>query len=160
MDAMPLVLDGYLDTVAVPGDTDGTTARFRLTVSPTEDVADEAMLPCTTGDPRVAHAVLTEIQPGDLLRVSGTLSVPGSSDGIICLHVDALEVLSGSPMRGEMVLDRYGPYLVVFDADIETVPVFTATGTWVGTAKDPDLISDVVEAFERDTATGETGSAP
>lgn len=157
MDAIPLVLDGYLDTVAVPGTTEGTTAGFRLTVSPTEDVSDEAILPCTTGDSRIAHALLTEIQPGDLLRVSGTLSVPGSSDGIIRLHVDALEVLSGSPMRGDMVLDRYGPYVVVFDT--ETVPVFTATGIWVGAAKDPDLISDVIDAFERDAAAGETGGA-
>jgi hypothetical protein len=58
-----------------------------------------------------------------------------------------------------MVLDRYGPYVVVCDADTETVPVFTATGIWVGTAKDPDLISDVVNAFERDAAAGETGGA-
>jgi hypothetical protein len=36
------------------------------------------------------------------------------------------------------------------------VPVFTATGIWVGTANDPDLISDVVDAFERDATAGET----
>ncbi|MFF8960783.1 hypothetical protein [Streptomyces sp. NPDC014894] len=112
-------------------------------------------MPCTTGDPRLAHALLTDIQPGDLLRVSGFLTLPDSADGAVRLSVDALEVLATVPLLGSTVLDRYGPYLVVFDADTDSVPVFTETGAWVGEAADPDAISDVIDAFEHNTTTGD-----
>ncbi|MFF8415057.1 hypothetical protein [Streptomyces omiyaensis] len=52
-----------------------------------------------------------------------------------------------------MTLDRYGPCLVVFDPAVDTVPVFTETGTWVGTAENVDAISDLIHAHE-------TGSPP
>ncbi|WP_186319325.1 hypothetical protein [Streptomyces sp. SAJ15] len=45
---------------------------------------------------------------------------------------------------------------MVFDSDIETVPVFTEDGTWVGEADDPDQISNLIDAFERDTPAGDT----
>jgi hypothetical protein len=46
------------------------------------------------------------------------------------------------------VLERYGIYAVVFDADRDAVPVFTANGTWVGEAASPDKIGDLIDAYE------------
>jgi hypothetical protein len=65
---------------------------------------------------RIGSALLTEIQPGDLLRVSGTVAQPDGAPAR--LTVDALEVLAAAPLRvlHDMVLDRYGDYVVVFDA--------------------------------------------
>ncbi|MFF8939138.1 hypothetical protein ACF08O_31345 [Streptomyces paradoxus] len=39
------------------------------------------------------HALLTERQPGDLLRVIGHLTLPDTADGVIRLHAESLEVL-------------------------------------------------------------------
>ncbi|WP_158754764.1 hypothetical protein [Streptomyces sp. NRRL F-2580] len=44
-----------------------------------------------------------------------------------------------------MVLDRYGDYVVVFDADTDTVPVFTAQGQWAGMADNPDTITTLID---------------
>lgn len=54
--------------------------------------------------------------------------------------MDALEVLDTGlvPVLRDMVMDRYGDYCVIFDADREKVPVFTALGQWVGEADNPD----------------------
>ncbi|MFE5894779.1 hypothetical protein ACFQ6E_38400 [Streptomyces sp. NPDC056462] len=46
-----------------------------------------------------------------------------------------------------MVLDRYGDYVVVFNADTEAVPVFTAHGRRVGTAESPDIIGTLIETY-------------
>jgi hypothetical protein len=48
-----------------------------------------------------------------------------------------------------MVLDRYGDYVVVFDADTDAVPVFTALGQWGGTAESSDTIGTLIEIHER-----------
>ncbi|WP_326658735.1 hypothetical protein [Streptomyces canus] len=106
---------------------------------------------CTTSKPGIAHALLTEIQPGDLLHVSGVLTQPDNPTEPARLTVDALEVLANAPARAlrEMVLDRYGDYVVIFDADTDTVPVFTALGQWVGTAESPDTIGTLIEIHER-----------
>ncbi|WP_327749908.1 hypothetical protein [Streptomyces europaeiscabiei] len=79
-------------------------------------------------------------QLGDLLHVSGVLTPGDNPAAPARLTVDALEVLATAPARAlrEMVLDRYGDYVVVFDADTDAVPVFTALGQWVGTAANPD----------------------
>ncbi|MFF0000493.1 hypothetical protein [Streptomyces avermitilis] len=89
---------------------------------------DDVIWFCTTGNPRIAYALLTEIQPGDLLHVSGFLTQPDHLAEPARLTVDAPEVLASAPARAlrEMVLDRYGDYVVVFDADTDAVPVFTA----------------------------------
>ncbi|MFB6807606.1 hypothetical protein [Streptomyces sp. NPDC056387] len=50
-----------------------------------------------------------------------------------------------------MVLDRYGDYVVIFGADTERVPVFTAHGTWVGLAANPDAITTLIDIHERVT---------
>ncbi|MFJ6785244.1 hypothetical protein [Streptomyces yangpuensis] len=152
MTAIPLVLDGYLDELPVPGD-DGLTARFRVISSPTDDATDDTVFACRTADPHLAHALLNLMRPGDLLRVGGHLVLP--DEGSPRLDVDALELLAPAPARdlADMVLDRYGPYLVVFDPAVDTVPVFTEAGTWVGTAEHADAITDLIHAHE-------TGSPP
>ncbi|MET7973190.1 hypothetical protein ABZW44_08895 [Streptomyces mirabilis] len=50
------------------------------------------------------------------------------------------------------VIERMGPYLIVFDPDTDKVPVFTEAGTWVGEADDADAddISDVIDRFEHE----------
>jgi hypothetical protein len=48
-----------------------------------------------------------------------------------------------------MVMDRYGDYCVIFDADRDQVPVFTALGQWVGEADNPDSIATLIDIYER-----------
>ncbi|MEV5982854.1 hypothetical protein [Streptomyces sp. NPDC052114] len=150
METKPLTVDGFLDTIPTPGDAPGT-AQFQLVVSPTDDVVDDVIWSCTTSKPGIAHVLLTEIQPGDLLHVSGVLTQPDNQADPARLTVDALELLATAPARAlkEMVLDRYGDYVVVFDADRDQVPVFTALGQWVGTAESPDTIGTLIEIHER-----------
>ncbi|MDX3458801.1 hypothetical protein PV396_43960 [Streptomyces sp. ME02-8801-2C] len=150
MDTKPLTVDGFLCTVPAPGDGPGT-ARFELVVSPTDDLVDDVVWSCTTSDPRIADALLTEIQSGDLLHVSGVLSELDDPAQPARLTVDALEVLAPAPARAlqELVLDRYGDYIVVFDADTDAVPVFNAHGQWVGTAESPDAIGSLIDTHER-----------
>jgi hypothetical protein len=98
MDAIPLALDGYLAAEAEPGDREGTVS-WRLTCSAgTDHLVEEAVIPCTTMEPEIAHALLTERQPGDLLRVTGHLTLPHTADGIIRLHAESLEVLWEAPV--------------------------------------------------------------
>jgi hypothetical protein len=98
MDAIPLALDGYLATEPEPGDREGT-ASWRLNCSAgTDHLVEEAVIPCTTMEPEIAHALLTERQPGDLLRVTGHLTLPDTADGVIRLHADTLEVLWEAPL--------------------------------------------------------------
>ncbi|MCF3136635.1 hypothetical protein [Streptomyces olivochromogenes] len=67
--------------------------------------------------------------------------------------VDALEVLDTGliPVLRDMVLDRYGDYCVIFDADRDQVPVFTTRGQWVGLADNPDAIATLIDTHERVT---------
>ncbi|MEV5432766.1 hypothetical protein [Streptomyces sp. NPDC052701] len=98
MDAIPLALDGYLAADPVPGDRDGTVC-WRLSCSAgTDHMVEEAVIPCTTMEPEIVHAMLTERQPGDLLRVTGHLTLPDTADGVIRLHADTLEVLWEAPL--------------------------------------------------------------
>ncbi|MGW4995427.1 hypothetical protein ACWEQ3_49065 [Streptomyces mirabilis] len=46
-------------------------------------------------------------------------------------------------------MDRYGDYCVIFDADTDAVPVFTAQGQWVGLADNPDAIATLIDIHER-----------
>ncbi|MGP3777070.1 hypothetical protein ACTWJ8_40180 (plasmid) [Streptomyces sp. SDT5-1] len=97
MEQIPLALTGYLDTAAVPGDTDGT-ASFRIISSPADCTAEqEALIPCTTSQPQTAHALLHDCEPSDLLRVTGRLTLPGTADGPIRLDVDTIDVLWEAP---------------------------------------------------------------
>lgn len=160
MDAAPIALDGFLDEETVPGDLHGSTARFRLTVSPTDERTDEMILPCTVTDPELAHAAIHDLVPGDKLRVTGYLQLPRTPDEPMWLVVAALAVLETAPLLSDpdahatAVIERYGPYLCYFDADTTVVEVFTETGQPVGTAPDPDKIGALLEAFEQRQAAG------
>ncbi|MEU9663521.1 hypothetical protein [Streptomyces chartreusis] len=158
-----IVLDGFLDGEIVPGDLHGATARFRVIVSPTDERADEMVMPCTAGDPVMAAAVLRDLHPGDQLRVTGYLRLPGMPDEPMWLAVTELELLHPAPQQSTgtghaatAVLERYGPYVTYVDAATEHVPVWTETGTWVGVADNPIGVDDVIDAFERSTPTGDS----
>ncbi|MGV9247990.1 hypothetical protein [Streptomyces sp. NPDC003710] len=98
MDAIPLALDGYLAAEPEPGDREGT-ASWRLTCSAgTDHLVEEAVIPCTTMEPEIAHALLNERQPGDLLRITGHLTLPDTANGVIHLHAETLEVLWEAPL--------------------------------------------------------------
>lgn len=151
-----VTLYGILDEATVPVDRRGTTARFRLTISPTDDTVDEMLLPCTVTDPNLAHTVLTGLVPGDELRVTGHLQLPRSPDERLCLYVLTLEPLTPMPdgMTSVMRIERNGQYIYAFDADRTTVPVWTESGTWVGTAEDPAGITQLLADYERRQSTG------
>src|SRR5882757_3851223 len=93
------ILYGYLEEDPLPGDSLAVTALFRLTLSPTEDAINEAILPCTVADPQLAHEVLHTLQPGDRLRVTGSIRIPQAPGGILRVCVSALEVLDTAPLR-------------------------------------------------------------
>ncbi|MGV9342886.1 hypothetical protein [Streptomyces sp. NPDC003688] len=99
MERIPFALTGYLDTAAVPGDAAGT-ASWRLISSPDGCAAEEeAIIPCTTGRPDLAHTLLTECQPNDLLHVTGHLALPDTADGRIRLDVDTVEIRWEAPLQ-------------------------------------------------------------
>ncbi|MEU8509257.1 hypothetical protein AB0C40_32085 [Streptomyces brevispora] len=149
-----LAIDGYVDQIPAPG-TGWGTARFDLVHSPIDadriapDTPD-TVYACTTDDPDLAAALLNEIQPGDLLRVTGTLTQSDNPEAPARLAVDGLEVLEAAPLPVlyDLVLERWGGYAAVFDADRDAVPVFTVDGKWVGEAASPDVILDLIDAFE------------
>ncbi|WP_327180359.1 hypothetical protein OG599_34810 (plasmid) [Streptomyces sp. NBC_01335] len=156
-----IALDGFLDEETVPGDLHGTTARFRLIVSPTDERTDEMILPCSVTDSELAHAVIHDLVPGDTLRVTGHLRLPRTPDEPMWLAVTTLTVLETAPDLSDpaagstAVLERYGPYVCWFDdEDSGEVPVWTETGAWVGTAGDPSALSELIEAFEQRQAAG------
>ncbi|MBP5880707.1 hypothetical protein QA995_43100 [Streptomyces scabiei] len=154
MDTKHCAVDGWVDAIPAPGPRG--TATFDLVVRPADadTVAKDApdtVVACTSGDPQITRELLTGIQPGDLLRVTGTLLQPQAPGAPARLTVDALEVLDTAlvPALNDLVLDRYGDYVVVFDADTDAVPVFTAQGQWVGLADNPDAIATLIDIHER-----------
>ncbi|HEY9327029.1 MAG TPA: hypothetical protein VIS09_02120 [Streptomyces sp.] len=161
MTTEPIVLDGFLEEATVPGDLHGSTARFRLTVSPTDERTDEMILPCSVTDPVLALAVIHDLAPGDKLRVTGHLRLPRTPDEPMWLVVSTLAVLetalvSDPATLATAVIERHGPYVCWLDADTPDVEVFTDAGTWVGTAPEPNAISELLEAFEqRQAASGD-----
>lgn len=141
MDAIPLALDGYLAAEPEPGDRDGT-ASWRLSCSAgTDHLVEEAVIPCTTMEPEIAHALLTERQPGDLLRVIGHLTLPDTADGVIRLHAETLEVLWEPPS---------------LDTDGEDAGTATVTATDADTDRN-SAIAALAEAF---TGFGEAAPGP
>ncbi|MEU5836355.1 hypothetical protein ABZ820_22175 [Streptomyces diacarni] len=160
MDTIPLAIDGYLDAEPLPGPRD--TARFRLISSLTADVSEESVLACVTGDPRIVHLVLTELQPGDFLHVLGMLTLPERASGAVQLQVDGLKVLQDAPLTlaetadeagliEQLSFDRYGNYIAISTSDTPAVQMWTAAGTWVGTAIEPAAINGLIAAFENTT---------
>ncbi|MFI5877081.1 hypothetical protein ACIBAH_32425 [Streptomyces sp. NPDC051445] len=96
-DGIPVALDGFLDEETVPGSPQETSARFRLIVSPTDERADEMVMPCMT-TPALAAAVLHDLVPGDQLRITGYLRLPRTPDEPTWLDVTTLEVLWTAPL--------------------------------------------------------------
>ncbi|MFD4528425.1 hypothetical protein ACFWP7_31805 [Streptomyces sp. NPDC058470] len=156
-----IALDGFLDEETVSG-LRGSSARFRIFVSPTDERTDEMILPCTVEDPAMAAAVLYDLVPGDLVRVTGYVRLPRTPDEPMWLDVTDLELLQTAPPRTDLdtaptsMLERYGPYVCWFDADTSEVEVFTEAGDWVGTAPEPNGLGELLEAFEqRQAASGD-----
>ncbi|WP_328760613.1 hypothetical protein [Streptomyces sp. NBC_00271] len=154
MDTTHVAVDGWVDAIPAPGPRG--TATFDLIVRPadadtTATDTPDTVVSCTSGAPQITHALLTDIQPGDLLRVSGNLVQPLAPGAAARLTVHGLEVLDTGliPVLRDMVLDRYGDYCVIFDADRDQVPVFTALGQWVGMADNPDAIATLIDIHER-----------
>ncbi|MEU9321469.1 hypothetical protein [Streptomyces sp. NPDC048295] len=156
MDTKHCSVDGWADAIPAPGPRG--TATFDLTIRPADadplpDDASDTVVSCTSAAAGIVHELLTGIQPGDLLRVTGTMLQPTTPGEPARLTADVLEVLDTAliPVLGEMVLDRYGDYVVIFDADTDTdqVPVFTASGQWVGLADNPDAITTLIDIYER-----------
>lgn len=147
-----LIIDGYIDTPPKPGTACGT-ARFDLVHSPdTDPDGPDTVLACTTGDPRITHLLLTEVQPGDLLRVTGTLLQPDDETLPAQLTVDALEILTPIPVLQDMSLSRHGTYVVVTDPDRDEASVFTEHGAWIARTADPDLVDALIDAYENGRA--------
>ncbi|QKZ18603.1 hypothetical protein [Streptomyces chartreusis] len=153
MDTKHCAVDGWVDDKPAPGPHG--TATFDLVVRPADadTVAKDApdtVVTCTSVTDWITHELLTGIQPGDLLRVTGNLVQPPAPGEPARLTIDALEVLDTAllPVQNDMVFDRYGNYVVVFDANTDAVPVFTALGQWVGTAESPEAIGTLIDAHE------------
>lgn len=154
MDTKHCAVDGWVDAIPAPGPHG--TATFTLIVRPDDidildDDAPDTVVTCTSSNPETNYELLNGIQPGDLLRATGTLVQPSAPGEPARLTVDALEVLDTGliPVLRDMVMDRYGTYCVIFDADRDQVPVFTAHGTWVGLADNPDAIATLIDIHER-----------
>jgi hypothetical protein len=107
------------------------------------------------------HALLHDLEPGDLLRVSGTLTLPHSTSGMQ-LHVDTLDVLANVPLRTTeqaeaesevpgFTFDRYGAYVAVSRSDTTAVQLWTEADAWVGTATEPAGIEGLITAYEKAT---------
>jgi hypothetical protein len=154
MDTKHCAVEGWVDAIPAPGPHG--TATFDLIVRPADidalpDDAPDTVVSCISADARITHELLNGIQPGDLLRVTGTLARPSASGESARLTVAVLEVLDTGliPVLRDLVMDRYGDYCVIFDADIDKVPVFTAQGQWVGRADNPDAIATLIDIHER-----------
>jgi hypothetical protein len=102
MDTRHCTVDGWVDTVPAPGPHG--TAMFDLTVRPADadtlpEDAPDTVVSCTGAAAGIVHELLTGIQAGDLLRVTGALVQPQKPGGPARLAVDVLEILATAPMR-------------------------------------------------------------
>lgn len=61
------------------------------------EAATEPVHPCAVNDPDQARVVLTELQPGSVARVTGSLCVPDPDDGL-WLDITGLERLPTGPV--------------------------------------------------------------
>ncbi|MET9497451.1 hypothetical protein [Streptomyces sp. NPDC006552] len=155
-------VDGWVDAIPAPGPNG--TAAFDLIIQPADldidavpvanvvvDDTPDTVITCTSDDPRITRELLNGIQPGDLLRVTGTLAQPPAAGKSARLTVGILEVLDTGliPVLSDMVLDRYADYVVIFDGESGQVPVFTASGRWAGLADNPDAIATLIDTDQR-----------
>jgi hypothetical protein len=180
-----IVLDGFLDEEVAADDTTGTRARFRLIVSPTDELVDEMVLPCSVADSELTAAVLHELRPGDHIRVTGYLGLPRISGHPMWLNVLTLELLNTLPLdpaddeaddqaddasttaaaapvvpAGDTLsdigrLERFGPYIVWSDPDLSADTIWTENGELLGTAVYPDTATDLIDTHQRRAPHGE-----
>ncbi|MFF5781722.1 hypothetical protein ACFY7Y_32980 [Streptomyces virginiae] len=144
-------LDGYVDVVAGPDASWGTTFDLIHAPAGANRIRPDAPTPrrpdvaysCTTDEPPIADVLLRDIQLDDIPRVTGTTVRPDAP-------VPAHHGCPGGPGRRtgpvlhDLAIERWGNYTTVFDADRNTVPAFAADGKWVGDAANPDAINDLV----------------
>jgi hypothetical protein len=173
-----VTLTGLLDDEVISEDH-GLRARFRVCVSPSDDQVDELALPCTVADPELARAVISELAPGDRIRVTGYLGLPRIAGHPMWLHVATLELLdpdlprasdttedtgageddpaepATATLSDHGLLERFGPYLVYTDPDLCADSIWTQTGEWVGTAVYPTTATDLINAHQRRAAAGD-----
>ncbi|GGP80491.1 hypothetical protein [Streptomyces melanogenes] len=156
MDTTHCTVDGWVE--AIPAPCPDGSATFDLIVRPVDadtlpEDAPDVVYACTSHNSRITRQMLDEVQPGNFLHLTGTLIPPQPPDTVARFIVDALEVLDSGlvPVLRDMVLDRYGDYIVIVDADTDTVPVFTTNGQWVGLADNPDAITTLIDIHERVT---------
>ncbi|SHN34471.1 hypothetical protein [Actinacidiphila paucisporea] len=149
-----IVLDGYLDEEVAADDTVGTRARFRLIVSPTDELVDEMVLPCSVADSELTNAVLNELRPGDHVRVTGYLGLPRISGHPMWLQVLTLELLGTLPLdpadddadnqadAGDTTAADAGPVTPSSDtlSDVGRLERYGQYIVW----SDPDLCADTV----------------
>ncbi|MDX3342700.1 hypothetical protein PV409_32580 [Streptomyces sp. ME02-6979.5a] len=108
---------------------------------------------CTTNHPVAAECILHQAKLGGLLGITGTLTepdIPGTSPYLRIHTADILDVVPLTIVSGT-VLEHYGNYALVFDADRSEVPMFTTAGRWVGEATTPEGIGHLIRAFENTT---------
>ncbi|MFF2520344.1 hypothetical protein [Streptomyces sp. NPDC058086] len=128
MDTTHVAVDGWVDAIPAPGPRG--TATFDLIVRPADaDTAatdtPDTVVSCTSGAPQITHALLTDIQPGDLLRVTGMLVHPQAPGEAARLTVHGLEEPGH---RADLGPERHGAGPVRRLVDLG-VPVFTDTAS-------------------------------
>jgi hypothetical protein len=156
-----IVLDGYLDEEVAADDTVGTRARFRLIVSPTDELVDEMVLPCSVSDSELTAAVLHDLRPGDHIRVTGYLELPRISGHPMWLQVLSLELLNTLPLdpaddnASDDQADDVGSPTAAAAATVADAPMVPAGDTLSDIGRlerfgqyvvwsDPDLCADTV----------------
>jgi hypothetical protein len=161
----PIALTGRLgELVSAP---DGTTARFRLTLNPTWDRVDQAVLPCRVSDPLLAYGVHDHLrQSGHLVRVTGYLRQPATGEAPVWLEVLTINILDAYPpppedlaaqlypsctIAEDGLVERCGGYLLFHDP-IGVTSLWTQDGTWVGQTEDLEALHDLITAFEQRTS--------
>jgi hypothetical protein len=61
----------------------------------------------------------------------------------------------GASLAHDGELERFGPYVIHYDPDTTITRVWRQDGKWVGADAYPVSVDDLIDAFERRTATGE-----
>ncbi|MFE1891733.1 hypothetical protein [Streptomyces microflavus] len=114
-----IVLDGFLEEETVTSDLHGSTARFRLTVFPTDERTAEMVLPCGVTDPGLALAVIHDLVPGDKPRVTG--------------HLRPMQLLLGQHLtvRGFRALRRARPGRAAVPFAFGALPPRRTLSRWV-----------------------------
>ncbi|MEW2275797.1 hypothetical protein GTY41_40325 [Streptomyces sp. SID685] len=146
MDTTHCAVDGWVDAMPVPGPR-GTVA-FDLVVRPADidalaDDAPDTVITCTSGDPRITQELLHDIQPGDLLHATGTLAHPPAPSS------PSTPWKSWTP-RWSRSCGRWCSTgtATTSSSSAPTPTTFTADGTWVGLADNPDAITILIDIHE------------